>query len=141
MRTLSSNMPVEYILVALVFATCVLVLREKGYWVCLQNCHLAETFMPFLQQLYERFQQETVHPRFRLFLTSQPTNILPTSLLKQSIKIITEPPTVCSLASSSGFRRYSLYACLHSDLRTAILQLPTCLYAVPSGELVQLLSA
>ena len=68
--------------------------RVTGDWVCLQNCHLAETFMPLLQQLSEDLHHEQVHPRFRLFLTSQPTNIIPTDLLKQSIKIITEPPSV-----------------------------------------------
>lgn len=68
--------------------------RVHGDWVCLQNCHLAESFMPDLQQLYDRLHQQQVNPAFRLFLTCQPTNILPTSLVRQSIKITAEQPSV-----------------------------------------------
>ncbi|KAL8435557.1 hypothetical protein ACSSS7_002402 [Eimeria intestinalis] len=67
--------------------------RVNGDWVCLQNCHLAESFMPVLQQLHDTLRKQQVHKDFRLFLTCQPTKILPVGLVKQSIKITTESPS------------------------------------------------
>ncbi|KAL8272360.1 hypothetical protein Esti_003650 [Eimeria stiedai] len=67
--------------------------RVNGDWVCLQNCHLAESFMPVLQQLHDTLRKQQVHQDFRLFLTCQPTKILPVGLVKQSIKITTESPS------------------------------------------------
>ncbi|KAL8438977.1 hypothetical protein Efla_006922 [Eimeria flavescens] len=66
--------------------------RVSGDWVCLQNCHLAESFMPMLQQLHDGLRKNHVHQDFRLILTCQPTKILPAGLVKQSIKFTTEPP-------------------------------------------------
>ncbi|KAL8445804.1 hypothetical protein Emed_005360 [Eimeria media] len=68
--------------------------RVNGDWVCLQNCHLAESFMPVLQQLYDSLRKQQAHEDFRLFLTCQPTKILPVGLVKQSIKITTESLSV-----------------------------------------------
>ncbi|CBZ53336.1 GI17927, related [Neospora caninum Liverpool] len=66
--------------------------RETGGWVCLQNCHLAHSFMPTLQSLHEERWTVPLHRNFRLFLTSMPCPSFPTSLLESSIKITSEPP-------------------------------------------------
>ena len=46
---------------------------KSGDWVCLQNCHLASSWMMSLERLVESLQTEPlVHDEFRLWLTSMP---------------------------------------------------------------------
>ncbi|OEH75824.1 hypothetical protein cyc_04028 [Cyclospora cayetanensis] len=67
--------------------------RVHGYWVFLQICHLEDTLVHSLQRFCEELRQQHVHPRFRLFIATQPNHHLPSSILKQSIKILAEPPS------------------------------------------------
>eukprot|EP00928_Gymnodinium_smaydae_P068050 TRINITY_DN5109_c0_g7_i1.p1 TRINITY_DN5109_c0_g7~~TRINITY_DN5109_c0_g7_i1.p1 ORF type:complete len:4115 (+),score=1184.64 TRINITY_DN5109_c0_g7_i1:176-12520(+) len=65
---------------------------DTGDWVCLQNCHLAASWMPKLESIQESQDPKKINEDYRLWLTSMPSNLFPVPVLQSGLKITNEPP-------------------------------------------------
>jgi len=66
--------------------------RRNGDWICLQNCHLAVSWLKTLEKIQENQDESEINPLYRLWLTSMPSNKFPVPVLQSGIKLTNEPP-------------------------------------------------
>jgi dynein heavy chain len=64
----------------------------QGFWAFLANCHLSASWLPGLEKLVEKINDEKPHKDFRLWLSSAPVTFFPIALLQTCVKMTTEPP-------------------------------------------------
>jgi dynein heavy chain len=62
-------------------------------WVYLANCHLSISILPTIESEIDNIVKSgAVPPDFRIFMSSNPHEKFPVSLLQRSVKITSEPP-------------------------------------------------
>jgi dynein heavy chain len=66
--------------------------KKNGTWVCLQNAHLASSWLPSLERVCEQTTEEECHRNYRLWITTYPSDEFPVSILQNAVKITLEPP-------------------------------------------------
>lgn len=77
--------------------------KQKGEWVVLQNCHLAPSFLSTI----EKTMADPVEgEKYRLWLTSLPSNKFPVSILQNGVKVTTEPPRGIKASMNKAFTSY-----------------------------------
>ena len=77
---------------------------QRGYWVLLQNTHLLIWWLKNLERLLTTTLAKP-HPDFRLWMTTDPTESYPISLLQRSLKVVTEPPDGLKLNMRSSYAK------------------------------------
>ncbi|XP_034939850.1 dynein heavy chain 8, axonemal [Chelonus insularis] len=86
--------------------------KIEGIWVLLQNCHLGLDYMNELVDFI--LEMETPNSNFRIWITTEPHQNFPISLLQMSIKFTYEPPQGIRaglLATYSGMNQDMLDQC------------------------------
>jgi dynein heavy chain len=73
---------------------CVKQAMEEGGWALLQNCHLGLHYMSTLDEKIKEYLNGETDPseNCRIWITCEPHNDFPISLLQMSIKVTSEPP-------------------------------------------------
>ncbi|XP_045484350.1 dynein axonemal heavy chain 8 [Pieris rapae] len=68
---------------------------KEGLWVLLQNCHLGLEYMVEIMEQFAELEKEPekVHEMFRLWITTEPHDKFPITLLQMAIKYTCEPPS------------------------------------------------
>jgi len=104
--------------------------RTRGNWVLFQNCHLLISWLKDLDKVLE--EMKNPHKDFRLWLTTEPTNQFPLSILQKSFKVVTEPPDGLKLNMRSTLSKIDedlLEESQHQSFRPLVYAL-TFLHAV-----------
>lgn len=55
---------------------------KNGDWVLLENLHLVTDWLLLLEKLIQKLDPKTVHPNFRLWMSSMPVDYFPVSFLQ-----------------------------------------------------------
>nr|XP_018918133.1 PREDICTED: dynein heavy chain 7, axonemal [Bemisia tabaci] len=66
--------------------------QTEGNWLCLQNCHLASSWLTELENVCKNFDLSNTAPTFRLWLTSSSCDQFPTHILHTGVKMVVEAP-------------------------------------------------
>jgi dynein heavy chain len=82
---------------------------KSGDWVLLQNCMLAKSWMPRLEELCFDLKKnsETNNEAFRLYLTSKPVDYFPVTVLQNGVKMTNEPPTGLRAGVQKNFATFA----------------------------------
>lgn len=67
--------------------------HSKGWWIVLENIHLMPRWCAVLEKMLDDFKVSgNTNPKFRVFLSAEPSTGIPIGILERSIKLTNEPP-------------------------------------------------
>jgi dynein heavy chain len=72
--------------------SCLETAHRNGHWVILNNVHLMPKWLVELEKKLDEYAAEGSHEKFRVFLTSDPSDAIPIGILNRCIKLTNEPP-------------------------------------------------
>ncbi|RYH32012.1 hypothetical protein EON65_01475, partial [archaeon] len=68
--------------------------HRQGHWVFLNNVHLMPKWLHAMEKKLESYgTNPNIHPSFRVFFSSDPSNNIPVNILDRCIKITSDPPS------------------------------------------------
>lgn len=84
---------------------------KAGDWVCLKNLHLVTYWLPVLEKHINSIVQSpnALNPNFRLWLTTEPHNGLPSTLLQTCLKLAYEVKLQASAVSTNVYFNLQSY--------------------------------
>lgn len=87
--------------------SCLELAHRNGHWVILNNIHLMPSWLIELEKKLDEFALEGSHEKFRLFLSSDPSNAIPIGVLSRCIKLTNEPPAGLKANLKRAFANFS----------------------------------
>eukprot|EP00620_Florenciella_sp_RCC1587_P013374 CAMPEP_0182558034 /NCGR_PEP_ID=MMETSP1324-20130603/1743_1 /TAXON_ID=236786 /ORGANISM="Florenciella sp., Strain RCC1587" /LENGTH=2560 /DNA_ID=CAMNT_0024770185 /DNA_START=8 /DNA_END=7690 /DNA_ORIENTATION=+ len=103
--------------------------NRNGHWVILNNIHLMPKWLVELEKKLDDFIVEGMtHDKFRLYLTSDPSNAIPIGMLDRSIKLTNEPPTGLKANLKRAFCLFSKEKIEEADGKTKSILFGLCVF-------------
>jgi len=97
---------------------------QRGQWILLMNAHLLWRWLHGkLEKFLEKIEEMKPSKDFRLWITTEPTDNFPLSILQMSLKVVTEPPNGLKLnmrQSYSKVEEEDLTSCPHKRFRPLV---------------------
>jgi len=97
---------------------------QRGQWILLMNCHLLWRWMHAqLEKFLEKIEEMAPSKDFRLWITTEPTENFPLSILQMSLKVVTEPPNGLKLNMRQSYAKIEeehLASCPHKRFRPLV---------------------
>lgn len=87
--------------------SCLELAHRNGHWVILNNIHLMPSWLIELEKKLDEFALEGSHEKFRLYLSSDPSNAIPIGVLSRCIKLTNEPPAGLKANLKRAFTNFS----------------------------------
>lgn len=87
--------------------SCLELAHRNGHWVILNNIHLMPSWLIELEKKLDEFALEGSHEKFRLYLSSDPSNAIPIGVLSRCIKLTNEPPAGLKANLKRAFANFS----------------------------------
>eukprot|EP00611_Tribonema_gayanum_P021674 TRINITY_DN4214_c0_g1_i1.p1 TRINITY_DN4214_c0_g1~~TRINITY_DN4214_c0_g1_i1.p1 ORF type:complete len:1693 (-),score=702.71 TRINITY_DN4214_c0_g1_i1:70-5124(-) len=109
-----------------VATACLETAHRNGHWVILNNIHLMPRWLVELEKKLDEFALEGSHDRFRLYLSSDPSNAIPIGILSRCIKLTNEPPAGLKANLKRAFANFSREYIEEADSKTKSILFGLC---------------
>ncbi|CAB1116950.1 unnamed protein product [Ectocarpus sp. CCAP 1310/34] len=106
--------------------SCLELAHRNGHWVILNNIHLMPSWLIELEKKLDEFALEGSHEKFRLYLSSDPSNAIPIGVLSRCIKLTNEPPAGLKANLKRAFANFSREYIEEADSKTKSILFGLC---------------